>query len=33
MVPVLARFNGTPGVDAQGNIVYTFPDLQTTATV
>ncbi|KAI3430860.1 hypothetical protein D9Q98_009269 [Chlorella vulgaris] len=32
MVPVLARFNGTPGVDAQGNIVYTFPDLQTTAT-
>ncbi|KAL4438713.1 hypothetical protein ABPG77_006317 [Micractinium sp. CCAP 211/92] len=31
MLPVLARFNGSPQVDAAGNIVYTFPELQTTA--
>ena len=33
MLPVLGRFNGSPQVDAQGNITYTFPDLQQTATV
>ena len=33
MLPVLGRFNGSPQVDSQGNIVYTFPDLQQTATV
>lgn len=32
MLPVLGRFNGSPQVDSQGNIVYTFPDLQQTAT-
>ena len=31
MLPVLARFNGQPQVDAGGNIVYAFPDLQQTA--
>ncbi|KAL4438711.1 hypothetical protein ABPG77_006315 [Micractinium sp. CCAP 211/92] len=31
MLPVLARFNGSPQVDAAGNIVYTFPELQATA--
>ncbi|KAL4440143.1 hypothetical protein ABPG75_003144 [Micractinium tetrahymenae] len=32
MLPVLARFNGSPQVDAAGNIVYAFPELQATAT-
>ncbi|EFN52698.1 hypothetical protein CHLNCDRAFT_138698 [Chlorella variabilis] len=31
MLPVLARFNGSPRVDASGNIVYEFPELQQTA--
>ncbi|MCY7321173.1 MAG: hypothetical protein LH660_05070 [Phormidesmis sp. CAN_BIN36] len=30
MLPVLARFNGRPEVSAEGQIVYHFPDLQTT---
>jgi hypothetical protein len=33
MLPVLARFNGSPQVDERGDIVYSFPDLQTTAGV
>lgn len=33
MLPVLARFKGSPEVDAAGNIRYTFPDLQQTAQV
>lgn len=33
MLPVLARFNGSPRVDASGNIVYEFPELQQTAGV
>lgn len=33
MLPVLARFNGSPEVDDAGQIVYVFPDLQQTATV
>ncbi len=32
MVPVLARFNGRPEVSPDGQIVYHFPDLQTTVT-
>lgn len=31
MLPVLARFNGLPEVSPDGDIVYHFPDLQTTA--
>lgn len=31
MLPVLTRFNGTPEVSPDGEIVYHFPDLQTTA--
>ena len=30
MLPVLARFNGRPEVSPEGQIVYHFPDLQTT---
>lgn len=30
MLPVLARFNGRPEVSPDGQIVYHFPDLQTT---
>jgi hypothetical protein len=30
MMPVLARFNGRPEVSPEGQIVYHFPDLQTT---
>lgn len=30
MLPVLVRFNGYPQVTEQGEIVYCFPDLQTT---
>jgi hypothetical protein len=33
MLPVLARFNGSPQVDERGDIVYSFPELQTTAGV
>jgi len=32
MVPVLARFNGRPEVSPEGQMVYHFPDLQTTVT-
>ena len=32
MLPVLARFNGRPEVSPEGQIVYHFPDLQTTVT-
>ncbi|WP_413167076.1 hypothetical protein ACL6C3_10290 [Capilliphycus salinus ALCB114379] len=32
MLPVLTRFNGYPKVSPEGQIVYHFPDLQTTAT-
>lgn len=32
MLPVLTRFNGRPEVSPDGEIVYHFPDLQTTAT-
>jgi hypothetical protein len=32
MLPVLTRFNGRPEVSPDGDIVYHFPDLQTTAT-
>ena len=32
MLPVLTRFNGQPAVSPEGQIVYYFPDLQTTAT-
>ena len=31
MLPVLTRFNGRPEVSPDGEIVYHFPDLQTTA--
>lgn len=31
MLPVLSRFNGYPKVSPDGEIVYHFPDLQTTA--
>jgi len=31
MLPVLSRFNGRPEVSSDGEIVYHFPDLQTTA--
>ncbi len=31
MLPVLIRFNGRPEVSPDGDIVYHFPDLQTTA--
>jgi hypothetical protein len=31
MLPVLTRFNGRPEVSPTGEIVYHFPDLQTTA--
>jgi hypothetical protein len=31
MLPVLTRFNGRPEVSPAGEIVYHFPDLQTTA--
>ena len=30
MLPVLTRFNGQPAVSPEGQIVYHFPDLQTT---
>lgn len=31
IMPVLARFNGYPQVSEQGDIIYTFPDLQVSA--
>jgi flagellar basal body-associated protein FliL len=31
IIPVLARFNGYPKVSDQGDIIYSFPDLQITA--
>ncbi|MGA1621245.1 MAG: hypothetical protein ACO36E_00790 [Synechocystis sp.] len=31
IMPVLARFNGYPQVSDQGDIIYTFPDLQVSA--
>ena len=31
MLPVLTKFNGQPKVSADGEIVYTFPELQVTA--
>lgn len=31
MLPVLTKFNGVPEVSPEGEIVYHFPDLQTTA--
>ena len=31
MLPVLTRFNGRPEVSSEGDIVYHFPELQTTA--
>jgi hypothetical protein len=31
MLPVLSRFNGQPTVSPEGNIVYVFPELQSTA--
>lgn len=31
MLPVLTQFNGRPEVSPEGNIVYHFPDLQTSA--
>ncbi|MEM1366775.1 MAG: hypothetical protein AAGG02_01925 [Cyanobacteria bacterium P01_H01_bin.15] len=31
MLPVLVRFNGAPEVSPQGELVYTFPELQVTA--
>ncbi|WP_201277292.1 hypothetical protein [Lyngbya confervoides] len=31
MIPVLSRFNGYPEVSEQGEIIYRFPELQTTA--
>ncbi|MEQ9552544.1 MAG: hypothetical protein RIM23_23385 [Coleofasciculus sp. G3-WIS-01] len=31
MLPVLSRFNGRPEVSPDGEIIYHFPDLQTTA--
>lgn len=31
MLPVLTRFNGQPAVSPEGQIVYHFPELQTTA--
>ncbi len=30
VVPVLARFGGTPEVDREGNLLYRFPSLQVT---
>ncbi|HEY9704683.1 MAG TPA: hypothetical protein V6C58_19735, partial [Allocoleopsis sp.] len=30
MLPVLTKFNGQPQVDSEGNIIYCFPELQTT---
>lgn len=30
MLPVLTKFNGVPQVDSEGNIIYAFPELQTT---
>lgn len=33
MIPVLQRFDGQAQVDAEGNIVYCFPELQKTAAV
>jgi hypothetical protein len=32
ILPVLVRFNGNPEVSQKGTIVYTFPELQVTAT-
>ncbi|MGI0489828.1 hypothetical protein ACN4EK_30810 [Pantanalinema rosaneae CENA516] len=32
MLPVLTRFNGRPEVSPEGDIIYQFPDLQTSAT-
>ncbi|UWU51484.1 hypothetical protein APLC1_6444 [Limnospira platensis C1] len=32
MLPVLTRFNGQPEVSPEGQLVYHFPELQTTAT-
>ncbi|MDY7023319.1 MAG: hypothetical protein SWJ54_18545 [Cyanobacteriota bacterium] len=32
MLPVLTRFNGLPEVSPEGELVYHFPELQTTAT-
>lgn len=32
MLPVLTRFNGRPEVSPEGDLVYHFPDLQTTVT-
>lgn len=32
MLPVLARFNGRPEVSPEGQLVYHFPELQTTVT-
>lgn len=32
VLPALTRLQGTPEVDSKGNIVYRFPQLQTTAT-
>lgn len=31
MIPVLSRFNGYPKVTTEGDIIYQFPELQTTA--
>jgi len=31
MLPVLTRFNGVPEVTAEGEIIYVFPELQTSA--
>lgn len=33
MLPVLTRFNGRPEVSPEGNLVYHFPELQTTAKI
>ena len=33
VVPVLVRFNGHPEVDEGGNLLYTFPQLQTTSSM
>jgi hypothetical protein len=33
MLPVLRRYKGQAGVDAAGNILYSFPELQPTAKV
>ncbi|MEA5598880.1 hypothetical protein [Rivularia sp. UHCC 0363] len=32
MLPVLTKFNGNPAVSPEGEIVYSFPELQVTAT-